>query len=189
MSIISNIKSRIHKAQQKNTRKTIDKTKAKEARLQKDLVKAEWQERKVAAMEAERDLKRHRAELSRRERDIKYGPALNVLKSIGKTVGSGIKSGAKVGARSVREHARRGNARVEAYNRSSSSLTGLGRALDKAGAGIRKMERHDTAVRHAEERRPKPDPYHRTGAIHAGHFDVSKMDPRTIEKIRKARGV
>jgi hypothetical protein len=185
MSIISNIKGKIHKAQQKSTRKAIDKTKAKEARLEKDLVRAEWQERKVVAMEAERDLKKHKAELSRRERDIKYGPTLNVLKSIGKTIGSGIKAGAK----STREHAKRGNARVEAYNRSSSSLTGLGRVLDKAGAGIRKMERRDTAVRHAEERRRKPDPYHRTGAVHAGHFDVSNMDSRTIEKVRRARGV
>ena len=184
--MIASVRSARHKAQQKGNKKMIDETLAKEARLQKDLVKAEWQERKVAAMQAERDLKAHRKELGRQERDLRWGPTLNVLKGVGKAVGSGVKKG----ARAAREHAQRANARIDAYNeRGAPRITGLDRVLDSAGAEMRKMERHDAAAQRAAAKQRKPDPYHRTGAVHAGHFDVSNMDSRTIEKVRRARGV
>jgi hypothetical protein len=196
--MIANVKAARHKAQQQGNRKMINDTLAREARLEKELVKAQWKERQIKAMEAQQELKTHQKSLKKKEHDLRWGPTVRAIQGVGQSLGSGIKKAVKVAGkagRSARAQIHRGRARIESYDSESAArrsgstrIHSLDASLDSAGAGIRSMERHDAAAARAAARKRPPDPYHRTGAVHAGHFEISGMDQNLVNKVRRTRG-
>lgn len=94
-AVIAKLKKARHDYQKKGNKRMIDDTLKREALLEKELVKAEWKERQIKVMQAQRDVKAHQKELDKQKREIQYGPALNTLRSIGRSVAGAVKTGAR----------------------------------------------------------------------------------------------
>lgn len=162
MNIVDKIRKMHRESEKKKTRKLISKTLKKEDKIAKERVKTGWQERKVAAMKTEREIKARQKALRKEEFDLKYGPAIRTAKSIGRGL--------------VRT--------VKATERASRKGKALGGIINRMGANIRKLEASD---RRAARVRP-PDPYHSRSAEHYGNYNAARVDSALLNKVRRTRG-
>lgn len=147
-----------HVYQQKGNKRMIDDTLKREALLEKELVKIQWKERQIGVIKAQKNAKERQKALAKEERELKWGPALNTLRSIGRSVGGAVKQGTKKYQTHMRKVAQRHSEPVRTY--------------------------HPTKVSHTIS---DPDPYH-TSANTKNGYNMEQIDSSLAEKVRRTKG-